>query len=78
MKNRNGRQQGPQRHAEGQHGERTHARFLEQIHEKMDRGADDASAPNVDRSNEGRHRSDGDGQQHDDADKKSEFNRQRR
>ena len=78
MGKRDGRQKGPQKHAEGQHGERTHARFLEQIHEKLDRGDDDASAPDVDRSDEGRHRSDGDGQQHDDADKNSGFDRQRR
>jgi len=28
---------GPQQHAEGQHGEKTHERFREQIHESMDR-----------------------------------------
>lgn len=33
MGKRNGRQKGPQQHAEGQHGERTHRRFLEQIAE---------------------------------------------
>ena len=44
----------------------------------MDRGAGDASVPNVTRSDEGRHRLDEDRQQHDDADKNSEFNRQRR
>jgi len=31
-----GRQKGPQQHAEGQHGEKTHERFIEQIHEAMD------------------------------------------
>ena len=34
---RRGRQKGPQQHAEGQHGEKTHERFREQIHESMDR-----------------------------------------
>jgi hypothetical protein len=38
MGKRDGRQPGPQQHAEGQHGERTHARFLEQIHQPMERG----------------------------------------
>ena len=38
MGKRDGRQKGPQQHAEGQHGERTHARFLEQIHQPMERG----------------------------------------
>jgi hypothetical protein len=31
-----GQQQGPQQHAEGQHGQKTHERFIEQIHEAMD------------------------------------------
>jgi len=33
---RRGRQKGPQQHAEGQHGEKTHERFIEQIHEATD------------------------------------------
>jgi len=33
---RRGRQKGPQQHAEGQHGEKTHERFIEQIHQAMD------------------------------------------
>ena len=33
---RKGRQKGPQQHAEGQHGDKTHERFIEQIHESMD------------------------------------------
>jgi len=33
MSKRNGEQKGPQEHAEGQHGSKTHARFLEQLHE---------------------------------------------
>ena len=32
-----GRQKGAQEHAEGQHGEKTHSRLLEQIHEPMHR-----------------------------------------
>ncbi len=36
MVRRKGQQKGPQQHAEGQHGEKTHERFREQIHESMD------------------------------------------
>jgi hypothetical protein len=43
MENRDGHQKGPQEHAEGQHGERTHARFIEQLHQPMDRDADEAA-----------------------------------
>jgi hypothetical protein len=35
MAPRKGQQKGPQQHAEGQHGEKTHERFIEQIHEAM-------------------------------------------
>lgn len=35
MDARDGDQKGPQQHAEGQHGEKTHARFLEELHEPM-------------------------------------------
>ena len=35
-----GNQKGPQQHAEGQHGERAHARFLEQIQQPMSHGDD--------------------------------------
>jgi len=36
MVQRKGRQKGPQQHAEGQHGDKTHERFIEQIHHAMD------------------------------------------
>jgi hypothetical protein len=36
MVSRRGRQKGPQQHAEGQHGDKTHERFIEQIHESLD------------------------------------------
>jgi hypothetical protein len=32
MQNRDGVQKGPQDHAEGQHGSKTHGKFLEQLH----------------------------------------------
>lgn len=31
MQTRDGHQKGPQEHAEGQHGNKTHARFIEQL-----------------------------------------------
>jgi hypothetical protein len=40
MSKRDGHQKGPQAHAEGQHGERTRARFLEQLHHPVSRGDD--------------------------------------
>ena len=42
MAPRKGRQKGPQQHAEGQHGEKTHSRLLEQIHEPMHRDEEQA------------------------------------
>jgi hypothetical protein len=39
-----GRQKGPQDHAEGQHGSKTHSRFLEQLHENLPEGTSDDSA----------------------------------
>jgi protein subunit release factor B len=32
MQNRDGVQKGPQHHAEGQHGSKTHSKFIEQLH----------------------------------------------
>lgn len=42
MGTRDGRQKGAQRHAEGDHGEKTRTRFLEQIHEPMHRDEEKA------------------------------------
>ena len=36
MARQKGHQKGPQQHAEGQHGRKTHERFIGQIHESMD------------------------------------------
>ena len=76
---------GPQRHAEGQHGDKAHAAFLEEIH-KNDRTAANAAdpAPHERDFDEfgvptpGRHRLQEDRQQHDEAEKNSEHNRERR
>ena len=51
METRDGRQKGAQQHAEGQHGEKAHSRFLEQIHEPMHR--DDESSENDGESESG-------------------------
>jgi hypothetical protein len=69
-----GQIQGPQKHAEGQHGERTHSRFLEQIHDSPPSEEDNIIA----RHRDGEHKLDEDRQQHDEAEKNSERNRKRR
>jgi hypothetical protein len=43
MQTRDGLQKGQQQHAEGQHGEKTHSRFLEQIHHPMYRDDEESS-----------------------------------
>jgi hypothetical protein len=43
METRDGHQKGPQQHAEGQHGEKAHSRFLEQIHQPTHRDEDEPS-----------------------------------
>jgi hypothetical protein len=52
METRDGRQKGPQQHAEGQHGEKAHSRFLEQIHQPMDRDEERESNGDGDESEE--------------------------
>ena len=67
MANRKGRQPGPQRHAEGQHGDKTHRRFIEQLQEGTGSTRRAEGAPV-----EGNHRLHQDRQQHDEAEKNSE------
>jgi hypothetical protein len=71
MKNRDGRQQGAQRHAEGQHGAKAHARFIETLHEGREPGDSELAATSLD----GAHRLQEDREQHDEAEKNSEKNR---
>ena len=52
MGTRDGQQKGAQRHAEGEHGEKTRSRILEQIHEPTHR--DDEQAGNDGASESGR------------------------
>jgi hypothetical protein len=67
MGKRKKRTPGPQQHAEGQHGEKTHRRFVEQIQENG-QTAKMTEGPPI----EGHHRLHQDRQQHDEAEKNSE------
>ena len=67
------RQKGAVRHAEGQHGEKTHAAFLEQISSRTTTPEAEASP-----QREGKQRLQEDREQHDEADKNAEKNRARR
>jgi hypothetical protein len=71
MKDQKNNQKGPQQHAEGQHGERTHSRFQEQLHESRETEADNV----IETHREGKHRLDEDREQHDEADKNQDKNR---
>jgi hypothetical protein len=71
MGKRNGRQKGAQRHAEGQHGSKAHAHFIESLHEGRAPTASEVSTARV----KGARRLHEDRQQHDEADKNSEKNR---
>ena len=78
-----GRQKGPQDHAEGQHGAKTHAAFLEQLHSPgatmketaANRSTRGESADDERESSAGRQRLVEDREQHDEAEKNSEHNR---
>ena len=82
MQNKDGKQKGPQDHAEGQHGAKTHSKFIEQLHSHSNGSqADSGDEPSA---NDTRHhiakhnatpRLFGDRQQHDEAEKKSEKTR---
>ena len=71
MGKRDGQQKGPQTHAEGQHGEEAHSRFIEQLHEGRRPSSQELGSASL----KGRHRLDEDREQHDEADKNSEKNR---
>jgi hypothetical protein len=75
---------GPQQHAEGQQGEKTHAAFLHDLNVRENEAAEAAAgapAPGFDEFGNpvpGHHRLTEDRQQHDEAEKNSEANRLRR
>jgi hypothetical protein len=71
MQNRDGRQKGPQEHAEGQQGEKAHSRFIESLHESREPAASELRTSSAD----GSHRLREDREQHDEAEKNSEKNR---
>jgi hypothetical protein len=73
MGKRNGQQKGAQTHAEGQHGAKAHARFIESLHE--DEGGAPPRPEMGTESRDGGHRLREEREQHDDADRNSEKNR---
>ena len=66
-------QKGPQQHAEGQHGSKTHRKFIENLHRKLDPADDTVIASDT----TGRHRLFENREQHDEAELNSELNRER-
>jgi hypothetical protein len=72
MGNRKKRQPGPQQHAEGQHGEKTHKRLIEILQEGRTIGEDGPEKRTEGAPVEGHHRLHQDRQQHDEAEKNSE------
>ena len=70
MANR-GDQKGPQQHAEGQHGDKTHDRLVEQRNEGRSRERSEQGM----NAQPGGHRLHEDREQHDEAEKNSEKNR---
>jgi hypothetical protein len=79
MQNRDGIQKGPQDHAEGQHGSKTHNKFIEQLQSGSgavpeDRIADQEHPKHLAHHNSA-HRLFEERQQHDEAEKRSEKTR---
>ena len=70
-------QKGPQAHAEGQHGDKTHQRFMEQLHEGERRESRESriERDRHDLANQGGRRLVEDREQHDEAEKNSEHNK---
>ncbi|MEJ7811145.1 MAG: hypothetical protein WKG32_12100 [Gemmatimonadaceae bacterium] len=76
-KENDGKQQGAVRKAEGQHGDKTHARFQEQIHSSRAKsgGPGDDAAGDPTHADEGEHRLFEGREQHDEGEKNSEKTR---
>jgi hypothetical protein len=79
MKNQDGRQQGAQNHAEGQHGNKTHRAFLEELQGSEESDGPPREAGERERDTDaygqthpGKHRLQEDREQHDAAEKNSE------
>jgi hypothetical protein len=79
MQNRDGVQKGPQDHAEGQHGSKTHSKFLEQLQSGNGATTDNSQNGTGPSKNSGHHnavhRLTESRQQHDAAEKRSEKTR---
>src|SRR5689334_1375117 len=79
MQNREGVQKGPQDHAEGQHGSKTHSKFLEQLHSgngaTNDNSPDGTGSPKNPGHHNAVHRLTESRKQHDAAEKRSEKTR---
>ena len=79
MQNREGVQKGPQDHAEGQHGSKTHSKFLEQLQSGNGTQPETSQDGIHSQKNPGHHnavhRLTQDRQQHDEAEKRSEKTR---
>ena len=78
-------QKGAQKHAEGEHGDKTRSAFIKGLHGKHGGSEESEGAPQdqndtdaYGRPIEGRHRLREDREQHDEADRNSEANRLRR
>ena len=72
-KRADGQQKGAQTHAEGQHGDKAHAQFLEQLHSGASEAPREAESGHAyDEGSDGKRRLVEDRQQHDDADRNSE------
>jgi len=80
MSKNEGQQPGPQKHAEGQHGDASHAALIDSLHGKHGGADESEGAPqeNSDLPIAGHHRLSEDREQHDEAEKNSEANRLRR
>jgi hypothetical protein len=79
MQNRDGLQKGPQDHAEGQHGSKTHHKFIEQLHSRNGHAPEEKIAeqehPKHLAHHNAAHRLFEEREQHDEAEKNSEKTR---
>ena len=79
-KDERGTQNGPQQHAEGQHGKKTHSAFIDGLHGRHGGGLESEGSPQeklpeAGEPIEGHHRLHEDREQHDEAEKNSEKTR---
>ena len=78
MQNKDGIQKGPQDHAEGQHGSKTHSKFIEQLHSSngtTEEVIDEPQRPKNLAHHNAAHRLFEERQQHDAAERNSEKTR---